>query len=40
LGEKETGAKAALPIWTDFMKAAISGKDGERFVGERPELKR
>jgi penicillin-binding protein 1A len=22
LGEKETGARAALPIWIDFMKAA------------------
>jgi penicillin-binding protein 1A len=33
LGDKETGAKAALPIWMDFMKAAIIGKDGETFVG-------
>ena len=33
LGDKETGAKAALPIWMDFMKAAIVGKDGERFAG-------
>jgi penicillin-binding protein 1A len=33
LGEKETGAKAALPIWMDFMKAAIAGKDGETFAG-------
>ena len=24
LGDKETGAKAALPIWMDFMKAAIT----------------
>ena len=24
LGDKETGAKAALPIWTDFMQAALS----------------
>ncbi len=23
LGSKETGAKAALPMWIDFMKAAI-----------------
>ncbi len=33
LGDKETGAKAALPIWMDFMKAAIVGRDGETFVG-------
>ncbi len=31
LGEKETGAKAALPMWMDFMKAAIAGKDKEVF---------
>ncbi|HEX4321135.1 MAG TPA: PBP1A family penicillin-binding protein [Acidobacteriaceae bacterium] len=34
LGEKETGAKAALPIWMTFMKAAIAGKDSEHFIGE------
>jgi len=34
LGEKETGAKAALPIWMTFMKAAIQGKDDEHFSGE------
>jgi penicillin-binding protein 1A len=33
LGDKETGAKAALPIWMDFMKVAIAGRDGETFVG-------
>ena len=33
LGEKETGARAALPIWINFMKAAIAGKDEERFAG-------
>lgn len=32
LGEKETGAKAALPIWMDFMKAAIAGKPDETFA--------
>jgi penicillin-binding protein 1A len=32
LGSKETGAKAALPIWMDFMKAAIAGKDDEKFA--------
>jgi penicillin-binding protein 1A len=33
LGEKETGARAALPIWTTFMKAAIAGKPDEQFPG-------
>jgi penicillin-binding protein 1A len=38
LGDKETGAKAALPMWMDFMKAAIAGKDGEKFpVGDMPK---
>ena len=27
LGPKETGARAALPIWMDFMKVALAGKD-------------
>src|SRR5467141_1486245 len=27
LGEKETGGHAALPIWMNFMTAAMSGKD-------------
>ncbi len=31
LGEKETGARAALPMWMDFMRAAIVGKDKEAF---------
>jgi penicillin-binding protein 1A len=34
LGEKETGAKAALPIWMTFMKEAIKGKDDEHFSGD------
>jgi len=34
LGEKETGAKAALPIWMTFMKAAIAGKDSEKFLSD------
>ncbi len=34
LGEKETGAKAALPIWMTLMKQAITGKDNEEFLGE------
>ena len=32
LGEKETGAKAALPVWMTFMKQAIAGKDNEQFL--------
>lgn len=31
LGPKEQGAKVALPIWIDFMTAAIEGKDDEQF---------
>ena len=31
LGEGETGAHAALPIWIDFMKAALAGRSGEKF---------
>ena len=31
LGPKETGAQAALPMWIDFMRAAIAGKDDEVF---------
>ena len=36
LGEKETGAKAALPIWINVMREAIKGKDDERFLGDPP----
>jgi penicillin-binding protein 1A len=31
LGPKETGAHAALPIWMDFMKVALAGKDPGQF---------
>lgn len=34
LGEKETGARAALPIWMRVMKVAIAGKDDEQFPGD------
>ncbi len=34
LGEKETGARAALPIWMTVMKLAIAGKDNEEFLGD------
>ena len=32
LGEGETGARAALPIWIDFMKAAHEGRPPEKFT--------
>ena len=38
LGEKETGAKAALPMWMDFMKVAIATKPNEVFpTGNMPK---
>jgi penicillin-binding protein 1A len=37
LGEKETGARAALPIWMNWMRAEIVGKDDEKFLGDEPE---
>ena len=37
LGPKETGAKAALPIWINFMSTALAGKDPEQFQPP-PEL--
>src|ERR1035438_665413 len=38
LGSKETGAKAALPMWMDFMRAAIANKTDEAFPeGNAPE---
>jgi len=35
LGDKETGAKAALPIWMTVMKTAIAGKDSEQFLADQ-----
>ena len=32
LGPKETGAQAALPIWMDFMKVALTGHENEQFT--------
>jgi penicillin-binding protein 1A len=32
LGPKETGARAALPMWMDFMRAAIANKPNEAFA--------
>jgi len=37
LGDKETGARAALPIWMTWMRAAIAGKDNELFLGDEKE---
>jgi penicillin-binding protein 1A len=34
LGKRETGAAAALPIWINFMRAAIAGKPTEQFPGD------
>ncbi len=31
LGEKETGARAALPMWMSFMKVAVADKPNEQF---------
>jgi len=31
LGAKETGARTALPIWMQFMKVALAGKDPGQF---------
>jgi len=31
IGAKETGARAALPLWLDFMKNAVAGRDTEDF---------
>jgi penicillin-binding protein 1A len=38
LGNKETGAQAALPIWMDFMKVAIADKKDEQFPEPPPEV--
>ena len=37
LGVKETGARAALPIWMDWMRSAINGKDDEKFLADSAE---
>jgi len=33
LGDKETGARVALPIWINFMRAAIADHPDETFLG-------
>ena len=37
LGNKETGARAALPVWMAFMKQAIAGKDDEKFLMDQDQ---
>jgi penicillin-binding protein 1A len=32
IGPKETGARAALPIWLEFMKQAVAGHESEEFA--------
>lgn len=39
LGEKETGARAALPMWIDFMKAAIARTPVESFPADNAPKK-
>jgi len=36
LGNKETGAMAALPIWIDFMRVALQGRETEDFAAPPP----
>jgi penicillin-binding protein 1A len=36
LGNRETGGEAALPIWIDFMKFALKGRDNEKFNPPAP----
>jgi penicillin-binding protein 1A len=36
LGNKETGAKAALPVWLEFMKEVYDDKPAEQFVNVVP----
>jgi penicillin-binding protein 1A len=37
LGKKETGGLTALPVWIDFMKVALHGREGEQFpVSDEP----
>jgi penicillin-binding protein 1A len=36
LGNKETGARAALPIWMEFMSAALKGRDPGEFQPPPP----
>ncbi len=40
LGNKETGAVAALPIWMDFMRVALQGRESEDFAAPPPTTPR
>ncbi len=40
LGEKETGARAALPMWMDFMRVAIASRPNETFAAAGAPKKR
>lgn len=40
LGAKETGGMAALPVWIEYMKAAIAAKPDEKFAEPLPEPNR
>jgi penicillin-binding protein 1A len=40
LGNNETGARAALPVWVEFMKAALRGREDEDFVPYAPPPER
>jgi penicillin-binding protein 1A len=35
LGPNESGAQTALPIWIDFMKTALAGREREDFSGDQ-----
>jgi len=35
LGDKETGSRAALPIWMEVMKTALVGRDKEEFLADQ-----
>ncbi|HEY6183791.1 MAG TPA: PBP1A family penicillin-binding protein [Terriglobales bacterium] len=39
LGSGETGARAALPVWMDFMKVALAGKEPGDFQAPQPMIK-
>ena len=39
LGSGETGARAALPVWMDFMKVALAGKDLGDFQAPQAMIK-
>jgi penicillin-binding protein 1A len=36
LGNRESGAAAALPIWIDFMRVALQGRESEDFAAPPP----